>query len=328
MGVKRKRGRQQSRVGTNWVPPRLSATSKLAARGFVIPRAYFRAVVRLKKALLPCEPRTRDTRGNASRTTEPFQTRALRNVRPDVLEPTRKIVSGKLEHFRAAISIARHPLADVEVDVPADLKAAVDGVSRMRHGVSAWRAHQLGILRELAESPFLVQMSARIMDLALPHVRWAVGPGAHPALIMVFIDALEWPDVHFAYRHYVVGWPVVGWPADTGLYRHRSVKEMARDAREYVHPDRLARTSRASNSRLAASMQHGFRMASQQADASRLAAYAASHEASLKEVHVLTLSQEGSAQSFHSHAQYPPTSPNVTKRGNNCPLKGPLTIHT
>ena len=68
-------------------------------------------------------------------------------MHPDALEPTRKIVSMKLEHFRAAISIARHPLADDEVDVPADLQAAVEGVSRMRHGVSAWQAHQLATLR-------------------------------------------------------------------------------------------------------------------------------------------------------------------------------------
>ena len=131
MGVKRKRGCRQSRVGIDRVPLSHSVTSKLVARGFVVPREYFRAVVKLRKVLLPCEPRTRDTRGNASCTTEPFQTRALRNVRPDVLELTRRIVSGKLEHFRGAISIARHPLADVEVDVPADLQAAVDGVSRM-----------------------------------------------------------------------------------------------------------------------------------------------------------------------------------------------------
>ena len=112
-------------------------------------------------------------------------------------------------------------------------------------------------------------MSAQIMDLAPPHVRWAVGKHAHPALIMVFIDALGWPDCHFAYRHYVVGWPVVGWPADTGLYRHRSAKEMARDARDYVHPERLDRTNAHSNAHLAASMQHGFRMASQQANSDR-----------------------------------------------------------
>ena len=167
-------------------------------------------------------------------------------------------MSGKLEHFHTAISIARHPLVDVEIDVPADLQAAVDGMSRMRHGVSAWRANQLEILRSIAKSPGLVQMSARIMDLAPPHVRWAVGPHAHPALIMVFIDALEWLDRHFAYRHYVAGWPVVGWPADTGLYRHRSAKDMARDARDYVPPDKLARTNAHSNAHLAASMQHGF----------------------------------------------------------------------
>ena len=83
-------------------------------------------------------------------------------MHPDVLElwPTCKIVSGKLGHFRAAISIASHLLADVEIDVPADLQAAVDCVSRMRHGVSAWRARQLATLRAIAESPDLVQMSA------------------------------------------------------------------------------------------------------------------------------------------------------------------------
>ena len=205
-------------------------------------------------------------------------------MRPDVLGPTRQIVSGKLEHFRAAISIASHPLADVVVDVPADLQAAVDCVSQMRHGVSAWRARQLETLRVIVESPDLVQMSAQIMDLALPHVRWAVGKHAHPALIMVFIDALEWPDSHFAYRHYVVGWPVVGWPADTSLYQHHSAKEMAQDASDYVHPEKLAHTNSHSNAHLAASMQHGFRRASQQADLSRLAAYNASHEASLKKV--------------------------------------------
>ena len=101
-------------------------------------------------------------------------------MRPEVLEPTRKIVSGKLEHvsyFRAVMSIARHPLADVEVDVPADLHAAVDCVSQVHHSVSVWRARQLATLRSesTAESPALVQMSAQIMDLALLHMQWAVG---------------------------------------------------------------------------------------------------------------------------------------------------------
>ena len=116
MSGKRKRGQRQSRVGTGWTKPSASATSKLCETGFVLPRAYQRAVCQLRQALLPCAPRSRDTRGNSSRTTEPFQTRALRNMRPDVLEPTRKIVSGKLDHFRAAMSIESHPLADVVVD--------------------------------------------------------------------------------------------------------------------------------------------------------------------------------------------------------------------
>ena len=157
-----------------------------------------------------------------------------------------------------------------------------NGASRMQHGISAWRANQLELLRSVAESPGPMQMSAQIMAMAPPHMRWAVGPHAHPALIMAFIDALDWPDKHFAYTGPTgirggLPWPVVGWPADTELCRHRPVKDMADDARDYVHPGMLARTNSCSNAKLAASMQPGFGMAKQHADSARLAAYTATH---------------------------------------------------
>ena len=103
--------------------------------------------------------------------------------------------------------------------------------------------------------------------------------------MMVFIDALDWPDKHFAYRQYVEGWPVIGWPADTGLYRHRPAKDMARDARDYVHPECLKRTNGDSNAILAASMMRGFRTAQQGHDSAWLASFQASYEASIKEVY-------------------------------------------
>ena len=134
-------------------------------------------------------------------------------------------------------------------------------------------------------------MSEQILALAPPHMHWAVGPHAHPALMMGFVDALEWPDKHFAYRQYVGGWPVIGWPADTGLYRHRSAKDMAKDAKEYVHPDRLRRTNADSNHLLAASMMRGYRLAEQCGDPARLAAYQASDQASVKEVFETTTAE-------------------------------------
>ena len=165
-------------------------------------------------------------------------------LKPSVLEETRQIVSGKLRHFKAAQGISRHPLVDVAVSVPPDLHAAANCISREQQGIGAWRAVQLGRL----------QRSERIVALAPTHVRWAVGPHGHPALMMVYIDALDWPDKHFAYRQYVEGWPVVGWPTGAGLYRHCPAKDMARDSKNYVHPDRLKRTNGDSSAILAASI--------------------------------------------------------------------------
>ena len=214
-----------------------SATTKVRARGVHVPVGYRRAVLALAARLLPSDPRSRDTHARSSRSTAPFQTKELFGDCPAVLEETRSIVSGKVAHFRAAQRVAAHPLAEVSIDVPPDIQAAVDHISKMQSSVSGWRLGQLDFLRDLAKRESLVRMSKDIMELAPPHVQWAVGPHPHPALVMVCIDALDWPDKHFAYRQYVEGWPVVGWPTDTGLYRHRSAKEMAKDAAEYIHPD-------------------------------------------------------------------------------------------
>ena len=122
-------------------------------------------------------------------------------MRPEVLEPTRKIVSGKLEHvsyFRAVMSIARHPLADVEVDVPADLHAAglcVTGASQCEcmAGASA-RNLTLRVYSGISCSGADVCTDHGLGPAAHAVGRWQ---HTHPALIMVFIDDLEWPDSHF-----------------------------------------------------------------------------------------------------------------------------------
>ena len=168
--------------------------------------------------LLLAESRARDTTAHSARSTAPFQDKEASRSQPSVLDETRLIVSGKLRHFRAAQGIARHPLADVGVTAPPDLRAAADCISSKQRALAPWRARQVGRLQSLAESPALLQMSEQILALAPPHLRWAVGPHAHPALMMVFVDALDWPDKHFAYRQYIGGWPVIGWPAGTGLH--------------------------------------------------------------------------------------------------------------
>ena len=261
-----------------------SATTKVRARGVHVPVGYRRAVLALAARLLPSDPRSRDTHARSSRSTAPFQTKELFGDCPAVLEETRSIVSGKVAHFRAAQRVAAHPLTEVSIDVPPDIQAAVDHISKMQSSVSGWRLGQLDFLRDLARRESLVRMSKDIMELAPPHVQWAVGPQPHPALVMVCIDALDWPDKHFAYCQYVEGWPVVGWPTDTGLYRHRSAAEMAKDAAEYIHPDRLARMNARSNGSTVNRLRAQFRVCQQKGDGSRLASFEEAYSASIAEV--------------------------------------------
>ena len=55
-------------------------------------------------------------------------------------------MSDKVAHFRAAQRVAEHPLAAVELDVPSDIRAAVDHISQMQswHGV-AGRSQKLSV---------------------------------------------------------------------------------------------------------------------------------------------------------------------------------------
>ena len=169
-------------------------------------------------------------------------------------------------------------MADVALDVLPILPAAVDCVSHMRHSIGDWHAEQRTRLQSIANSPSLLQMSEQIMALAPLHVRWAAGPHAHPALSMVFIDALDWPDKHFAYRQYAKGGlHVVGWLTDAGPHQHHPAKDMAQDTRDYVHPERLTTTNTESNALLAASMRRSFRTAKQASDSSRLASFSAGY---------------------------------------------------
>jgi hypothetical protein len=76
----------------------------------------------------------------------------------------------------------------------------------------------------------------------------------------------------------------VGWPTDTGLYRHRSAKEMAKDAAEYIHPDRLARMNARSNGSTVNRLRAQFRVCQQKGDGSRLASFKEAYAASIAEV--------------------------------------------
>ena len=71
---------------------------------------------------LPSDPRSRDTHARSSRSTAPFQKKELFGDRPAVLEETRSIVSGKVTHFRVVQRVAKHPLAEVKLDVPPDIQ--------------------------------------------------------------------------------------------------------------------------------------------------------------------------------------------------------------
>ena len=127
-----------------------SATTKVRARGVHVPVGYRRAVHALAARLLPADSRSRDTHARSSRSTAPFQTKDLFGDRPAVLEETRSIVSGKVAHFRAAQRVAAHPLTEVSIDVPPDIQAAVDHISKMQSSVSRWWLGQLNFLCDLA----------------------------------------------------------------------------------------------------------------------------------------------------------------------------------
>ena len=270
-----------------FVDAAFSATTKIGARGIHVPRGYRVAVRDLAARLLPSEPWSRDMHARSSRSTAPFQLRELFGDQSAVLEETRRIVSGKVAHFRAAQRVARHALAEVQLDVPPDIQAAVDCISQLQSSVSDWRLGNLLFLRGLASRGSLVRMSSDIMRLAPPHARWAVGPQAHPALVMVCIDALDWPDKPLAHRQYVEGWPVVGWLTNAGLYRHRSAAEMAKpgkDAKDYIHPDRLARVKGYSNGSTVTRLLEQFLLCQQRGDEARLTSYEGAYAASMAEV--------------------------------------------
>ena len=255
-----------------FVPVESTSQRDIAGRSMIWRRGFY-------PLRLAC-----DTHARSSRSTAPFQMRELFGDRQPELEETRGIVSGKVAHFRAAQRVARHPLADVQLDVPPDIQAAVDCISQRRASVADWRVDNMSFLRSLAVRSALVRMSVDIMQLAPEHVRWAAGSHAHPALVMVWIDALDLPDKDFAYRQYVEGWPVVGWPTDTGLYRHRSSAEMHKDARDYIHPQQLARLNVHSNGSTINRLQEQFRVCRQKGDEARLASFEAAHASSLAEV--------------------------------------------
>ena len=111
-----------------WDLPVGMCATQLRKSGFKVPMSYNRAVHDLRLWLLPSESRAHDSRTQSSRSTAPFQDMEASRSKPSVLEETRRIVSGKLRHFRAAQNITRHPLADVGVSVPPDLQAAMHGL--------------------------------------------------------------------------------------------------------------------------------------------------------------------------------------------------------
>ena len=147
------------------------AMDGLRKYGIKPSHAYRRAVCELRKLLLPAPPRERDSHAKGVRSTAPFQSKEHASVRPPVLEKTRAVVDGKLEHFERACAIESHPLAEVSVTLPPDLQAAVDCVSIMGDGIGPWRERQVARFQEIAATPGLRALSDRINALAAPHVR-------------------------------------------------------------------------------------------------------------------------------------------------------------
>ena len=158
---------------------------------------------------------------------------------PEGFEVTREIREDKLRFFDEVRKL-RHPFAGAEVDLPADVSAAVITVAALQHDTPRWREQQMARLQEIARR--LEPMSAAMLRQQREHVAWAA-PNVHVALWCALVDALEWPDDSFPLRYCITGFDVIGVARDTGLYRRKDAGRLQKEKEEATSPAELLRSN-------------------------------------------------------------------------------------
>ena len=243
---------------------------------------YWQVVQEMRRASMAGPGRVRPSSTHPLHTSASTQGRRHRAWCPPGFEVTRAEVGDKVALFNKAKEL-RHPLADVSVSLPVDLVPVLDKVSELRDGMPEWREKRCRQFESWAGR--LQGDTARILDGRPSHVADAAG-GAHVAMYMACIDALQWPHVSFAVEHCIKGFQVVGRVEDTGVWALRSEADMRRREAEFVPPALL----RATNKAWATSLQHSIRRKWQRAAlepwGAEMAKIKAAWAASMKEVDV------------------------------------------
>lgn len=201
------------------------------------PRAFWQVVQRMRDSSLAPPGRERPGREHPIQTTAFSQHKKHAAWCPPGFAALRAIVDDKVAFFEKAKEV-QHPLTEVHVTLPLDLRLAIDKVCEKRQDILEWRERRMRGFERDAE--LLREYSHQLNMLAPPHVREAAG-SAHVALYLAAIVAFDWPHASFARDHCLRGFAIMGDVKDTGLFRLKTPAEAAK--KQFIPPLELLQTN-------------------------------------------------------------------------------------
>ena len=183
------------------------------------------------------------------------------------------------EFYERALRV-KFPLDGIRPTFQVDLQEAINKICELKSDTPEWRMRRMLTFKRTSDSlrPLSAEMNATRPD----HVAWAVGDGAHPALVCALIDAMKWPDFRMAKELFMTGFKVTGWGTDTGLWRLRSPADIRKIAGEMTPPGRFKAENAARHRLVIRSIRQRFER--EKGNPEYMKDCTAAFEASMKEV--------------------------------------------